>query len=77
MVPGVFRCGELESEVRLPRNPIGQPGTNGNRVFRKQVFLGCLDAGNMNPMVKHLETPLVDANQWKSSWPETSFSEQS
>ena len=45
MALGVFRCGELESEVRLPRNPIGQPGTNGNRVCRKQVFLGCLDAG--------------------------------
>ena len=57
---GVFRCGELESEVRLPRNPIGLPGTNENRVCRKQVFLGYLDAGNMNPRPKHLENPLVD-----------------
>ncbi len=34
---GVIRCGEFESEVYLPRNPIGEPGTNRNRVFLKMV----------------------------------------
>ena len=28
---GVIRCGEHESETQTPRNPIGRPGTNGNR----------------------------------------------
>ena len=31
MALGVFRHGEVESGVRFPRNPIGRPGTNGNR----------------------------------------------
>ena len=60
MLPGVIRCGEVESVARLPRNPIGRPGTNGNRVRGKHVILGYLDAGNTNPAPKHLETPLVD-----------------
>jgi hypothetical protein len=40
MVRGVVPYGELEPEVRFPRNPIGRPGTNENRVFWKDVFLG-------------------------------------
>ena len=35
----VTRCGELESEIHSPRNPIGRPGTNENRVFWKHVIL--------------------------------------
>ena len=77
MPPGVYRCEELESEILLPRNPIGRPGTNGNRAGRKQVFLGYLDAGKMNPRLKNLETALVDGNQWKSSSLKTRFSEES
>jgi hypothetical protein len=60
MLMEVTRCGELEYEVRWPRNPIGRPETNGNRVCRKHVILGYLDAGNTNPAPKHLENPLVD-----------------
>ena len=60
MVRGVIRYGKHESGVQTPRNPIGRLGTNGNRVRRKHVFLGYLDAGNANPGFRHPETPLVD-----------------
>ena len=65
MLLEVTRCGEFESGAQTPRNPIGRPGTNGNRFRRKQAFLGFLDAGNMNPRPKHLETPLVDREPMK------------
>ena len=70
---GVSRRGEDESETHTPRKPIGRPGTNGNRPDLKQAFLNNLDAGNMSPRLKHLETPSA-GNQWKSTWSETSFS---
>ena len=57
---GVFRCVKLESEVRLPGNLIGRPGTNGNRVRQKHAFLRYLDTGNPNLTFKHLEIPSVD-----------------
>ena len=57
--PGVSRRGEHESEAQTPRTPIGRPGTNGNRVCRKHLFLGYLDAGNTNPGSRHVETTLV------------------
>ena len=56
---GVFRCEQIESEVRLPRNPIGRPETDENRVWRKQVFLNNLDAGKMNLGPKNIETTNV------------------
>ena len=55
----VFRCGELESQVHLPRNSIGRPGTNRNRAHRKQAFLEYLDADNTSLGSKHVETTLV------------------
>jgi hypothetical protein len=60
MVQGVIRCGEHESGVQTPQNPIGRPGTNENRVRRKHFFLRYLDAGNINPGSKHLENPLAN-----------------
>ena len=60
MLQEVTRCGELESEVHSPRNPIGRPRTNGNRVRRKHVFLRYLDVKNTNPQSEHLEIQLVD-----------------
>ena len=77
MLVGVVRRGEHESKAQTSRNLIGRAGTNGNRPDRKQAFLNNLDAENMNPRLEHLETPLVGGNQWKSSSPETSFSEVS
>ena len=74
MLLEVTRCGEFESEVRSPRNLIGRPGTNGNRVGRKHVFLGYLDAGNTNPAPKHLENPLVDREPMEIEFPENMFS---
>jgi hypothetical protein len=65
MVTEVTRCGELESEVCLPRNTIGRLGTNDNRVFRKHVTLRCLDAGNSNLRSVCLETPLVNQEPMK------------
>jgi hypothetical protein len=60
MLKEVTRCGEHESEVETPRNPIGRQGTNGNRVRWKHVILGYLDGGRTNPEPEYLETPLVD-----------------
>ena len=74
MLPEVSRCGELESEVRWPRNPIGRPGTNENRVFGKHVLLGYLDAGNANPAPKHLENPLVDREPMEIEFSGNTFS---
>jgi hypothetical protein len=65
----VTRCGELESEIHSPRNPIGRPRTNENRVLWKHVILGYLDAGNINLAPKHLETPLVDREPMKIEFP--------
>ena len=59
MLLEVTRFGEFEFEVHSPRNPIGRPGTNGNRVRRKHVIMGYLDAGNTNPVPKYYENPLV------------------
>ena len=37
---GFFDMGNSNlTNVLLPRNPIGRPGTNRNRVRRKRVFL--------------------------------------
>ena len=57
---GVIQGGEFESELYLLRNPIGEPGTNENRVFRKNGFLGIFEAGYSNLSTICLETPLVD-----------------
>ena len=69
MLLEVTRCGELESEVRWPRNPIGRPETNENRVFWKHVSLRYLDAGNANPAPFHLEIALVDWEPMKIEFP--------
>ena len=58
--PRVCRCGKHESGAQSPRNPIGRPGTNGNRDRCKHVPQGYVDTGNTNPVPNHLETPLVD-----------------
>ena len=65
MLLEVTRCGELESEVRWPRKPIGRPGTNENRVLRKHVTLRYLDAGNSNLRSIRFVTPLVDREPMK------------
>ena len=48
MCSKVIWCGEAESEVRLPRNPIGQSGTNRNPVFRNGVLQKLFGADNPN-----------------------------
>jgi hypothetical protein len=73
MVQGVIRCGEHESGVQTPQNRIGRPGTNENRVFRKHVILGYLDAGNTNQVSKHLENPLVDREPMKIEFAGNTF----
>ena len=65
MLLEVTRCEESESAVHSPRNPIGRPGTNENRVCRKHVILSYLDVGNMNSAPKHLENPLVNREPMK------------
>jgi hypothetical protein len=56
MLQEVTRCGDHESAVETPRNPIGRPGTNENRVRRKQAFLRYLDVGNTTTSPKYLES---------------------
>ena len=56
----ISRCGKDESEVHSPRNRIGRLWTNGNRVRRKQDFLGCLNMRNTSSAPEYLENPLVD-----------------
>ena len=72
---GVSRRGEHESGVQKPRNLIGRPGANGNRVCRKQVFLEYLDAENMNLASKNLETPLVDREPMETNFSKNDFAE--
>ena len=67
MAPVVFRCGELESEVRLPRNPIGQPGINGNRARRKHVIREYLDKENINLRSKYLRNRIDESKTSGSS----------
>ena len=74
MVSEVTRCGELESEICWPRNPIGRPATNENRVFWKHIILGYLDAGNTNPGPRHFETPLVDREPMEIEFAGNTFS---
>ena len=58
----VFGRGELESEVRLHRNLIGRPETNGSRVRRKQASLGYPDVGTTDPGSKTLENHWLAKN---------------
>ena len=75
MLLEVTRCGEFESEVHSPRNLIGRPGTNGNRVGRKHIFLGYLDAGNTNlNSADRAVSVAVDINIEKGSLFKTSSS---
>ena len=65
MLARVNPRGEHESGVQSPRKPIDRPGTNGNRVCRKQACVGYLDAENTNPGSKLLENPLIDREPMK------------
>ena len=49
MVPGVIRCGELESEVRFPRTTMVARQPIHLDFVEKGLSLGSFDVENSNP----------------------------
>jgi hypothetical protein len=70
----VIIYGELESEARSSRNPIGRPGNQWKSSFLKSGPREVIRCGKVESDHRSSRNPIGrPGNQWKSSWWETCF----